>query len=78
MAGLMRPEIDRLRGVKGAIVEIGVARDMTTRFMAQHLMSLGVNDETIYAIDTFSSFTDDDIGFASRSISTGTQVLIVR
>lgn len=56
-------EIDRLRATRGAIVEIGVARGMTTRFMVTHLISMGINDQLIYAIDTFSSFLDRDIEY---------------
>lgn len=46
----------------GCIVEIGVARGMTTRFLAEHLIRLGVNKE-YHAIDTFSSFTKEDLAY---------------
>ncbi len=46
----------------GCIVEIGVARGMTTRFLAEHLIRLGVSKE-YHAIDTFSSFTKEDLAY---------------
>lgn len=54
-------EAERLRDQIGAIVEIGVARGMTTRFIAEHLVRTGQNDQKIYAIDTFSSFIPRDV-----------------
>jgi len=46
----------------GCIVEIGVARGMTTRFLAEHLIRQGIRKE-YHAIDTFSSFTKDDLAY---------------
>jgi O-methyltransferase len=54
-------EIERLKPVRGCIVEIGVARGMTTRFLAEHLVRNKISDTTIYAIDTFSSFIEKDL-----------------
>lgn len=54
-------EIERLKDTAGAIVEIGVARGMTTRFLAEHMISSGCSDQVLYAIDTFSSFTEADL-----------------
>lgn len=55
-------EIERLKSVEGSIVEIGVARGMTTRFLAEHLTKQGLGSSTTYyAIDTFDSFTEADL-----------------
>jgi len=55
-------EIERQKSVTGNIVEIGVARGMTTRFLAEHITKQGLDKSTTYyAIDTFNSFTDDDL-----------------
>jgi O-methyltransferase len=54
-------EIERLKPVRGCVVEIGVARGMTTRFLAEHFIRNKISDTKIYAIDTFSSFTEDDL-----------------
>ena len=42
------------------IVEIGVARGMTSRFIAEHIRASG-HDVRFFCIDTFSSFTDEDL-----------------
>ena len=53
--------IDALASVKkNTIVEIGVARGMTTRFLAEHI-SLNNYNVDYFCIDTFSSFIDEDI-----------------
>jgi hypothetical protein len=65
-------ELERLRGVRGNIVEIGVARGMTTRLICEHLIRRGMeSDQTFFALDTFSSFTADDLQYevANRSKS---------
>ncbi len=49
--------------MKGAIVEIGVARGLTTRFIAEHILRSGYEDQMIYAIDTFSSFVEEHIDY---------------
>jgi hypothetical protein len=56
-------ELVRMQYTTGTIVEIGVARGMTTRFMAEHLLSMGTNNQEIYAIDTFNAFIKDDIDY---------------
>ena len=57
-------EIDRLKDKKGNIVEIGVARGLTTLFMSQHILNEGLQDNlSIYAIDTFNSFTNSDLEY---------------
>ena len=44
------------------LFEIGVARGMTTRFIAEHVMTNKLNAK-FYCLDTFSSFTTDDLNF---------------
>ncbi|MGB7267126.1 MAG: TylF/MycF/NovP-related O-methyltransferase [Terracidiphilus sp.] len=56
-------EIDRLKDISGTIVEIGVARGMTTRFLAEHLVRSGYSNQDYYAIDTFRSFLKSDIDY---------------
>lgn len=56
-------EIERLRGVKGAIVEIGVARGLTTRFIVEHILQSGYKDQKFYAIDTFNSFVKEHVEY---------------
>jgi len=56
-------ELERLKSVDGCIVEIGVARGMTTRFIAQHLVDQSQLHETLYAIDTFASFVESDLEY---------------
>jgi len=62
-------EIERLKGTFGHVVEIGVARGLTTRFLAQHIKNqkLNVNGVKLYAIDTFDSFTAEDLDFEVKS-----------
>lgn len=55
-------EIERLHGIEGSILEIGVSRGMTTRFIAQHI-HVNNYDEHFYAIDTFSSFLKEDLDY---------------
>jgi len=56
-------ELVRLQDKTGAVVEIGVARGMTTRFIAEHLTSIGATNQIIYAIDTFNSFVKEDLEY---------------
>jgi len=57
-------EIERLKAVPGNIVEIGVARGLTTRFLAQHIKNQKMDQTTkLYAVDTFDSFTEADLAF---------------
>lgn len=54
--------IDRTEHLSGAIVEIGVARGMTTVFLNEHLSA--IEDTRRYlCVDTFSGFTADDIAY---------------
>lgn len=55
-------EIEQRRDTPGCVVEIGVARGMTTRFIAEHLLRSG-SKKTLYCVDTFSSFTQKDIDY---------------
>jgi len=57
-------EIERLKEIQGNIVEIGVARGMTTRLICEHLINQKIqNKQTLFALDTFSSFTEKDLQF---------------
>ncbi len=49
-------------GRKNTIVEIGVARGMTTRFLAEHISLQNYNVD-YFCLDTFSSFIDKDINY---------------
>ena len=56
-------EIERMKGVSGSIVEIGVARGMTTRFICEHLVLSQQTNQRLYAIDTFNSFLPGDLDY---------------
>jgi predicted O-methyltransferase YrrM len=56
-------EIERLKDSPGSIVEIGVARGMTTRFLCEHLIRSGRTNQNLYAIDTFTSFLKRDLDY---------------
>jgi predicted O-methyltransferase YrrM len=57
-------EIERLKNVQGNVVEIGVARGLTTRFLAQHIKNQKMDQALkLYAVDTFESFTESDVAF---------------
>ena len=56
-------ELDRVKDLEGTIVEVGVARGMTTRFLCEHLVRSGRAHERVYAIDTFSSFDSQDLNY---------------
>ena len=57
-------EIERQKNVQGNIVEIGVARGLTTRFLAQHIKNQKLDQSLkLYAVDTFESFTEVDLAF---------------
>ena len=57
-------QIEDTKTVKGSVVEIGVARGMTTRFLCQHIVKQGLQEVCdFYAIDTFTSFTDTDLAY---------------
>lgn len=61
---LLVNEIERLRGVAGNLVEIGVARGMTTRFICEHIVAEKMGGTlSLFAIDTFDSFTKADLDF---------------
>jgi hypothetical protein len=56
-------ELERVRNLRGAILEVGVARGMTTRFLCEHLVRSGQTSERLYALDTFESFNEKDVDF---------------
>ena len=61
---LLVNELDRLRDTKGNIVEIGVARGLTTRFLCQHIVNEKLeNTLALYAVDTFNSFVPAHLDF---------------
>tara|TARA_B100000242_G_C42965798_1_gene448032 strand:- start:217 stop:864 length:648 start_codon:yes stop_codon:yes gene_type:complete len=60
-------ELDRLDSFKGNILEVGVARGMTTRFLCEHLKNNANFDGVYYAVDTFDSFTESDLAHEVES-----------
>jgi len=57
-------EIERLKQTAGNIVEIGVARGMTTRFLCEHLVAQRLEKTlTYFAVDTFASFINSDMKY---------------
>ncbi len=57
-------ELNRLSNVKGNVLEVGVARGMTTLFLCQHILTQNIDSSFRYiALDTFESFTDEDINY---------------
>jgi Macrocin-O-methyltransferase (TylF) len=54
--------ITATKGQAGRVVEMGVARGMTTAFLNTHLDALG-DSRKYLAIDTFAGFTPEDIAF---------------
>ena len=54
--------LEGLRDCEGAIVEVGVARGMTSRFIAEYLKSLSDPDR-FFCIDTFASFMPEDVQY---------------
>jgi O-methyltransferase len=60
-------EIEKFKGIKGGVIEIGVARGLTTRFLCEHIRKQKIeHTTTLYAIDTFDSFTQADLDFEVR------------
>ena len=61
-------EFERVKEAQGCVIEIGVARGMTSRFIAEHIKNQKLADKTIYyAIDTFESFTKADLEYEVQS-----------
>lgn len=57
-------ELERVRPLQGSFVEIGVARGLTTRFLCEHIrVQRPPHAIDYYALDTFSSFTDEDLNY---------------
>lgn len=52
--------LDATRGSGGCVVEVGVARGMTSMFLLQH-MNMSDPSRTYYCIDTFGGFTARDV-----------------
>lgn len=57
--------LEELRKVEGNICEIGVARGMTSRLICEHLV-LSRYQTKFFCIDTFNSFTDEDVDYEVR------------
>jgi len=56
-------ELERVKNINGSILEIGVSRGMTTRFICEHLVASGRTHEKLCAIDTFESFVARDVNY---------------
>jgi len=52
--------LEKVKNIEGIICEIGVARGMTTRFICEYLKN-SKQSTKFYCIDTFNSFTKEDI-----------------
>ncbi|HET7086998.1 MAG TPA: TylF/MycF/NovP-related O-methyltransferase [Rhizomicrobium sp.] len=61
---LLVMEMERQRGTPGIVLEVGVARGMTTRLLAEH--SRRSTGDRIVALDTFSSFTKRDLDYEMK------------
>jgi hypothetical protein len=60
--------MDSVAGISGNVLEVGVARGMTTRFLCEHIVREEREAEfTYYALDTFSSFTKQDVEFEVKN-----------
>lgn len=59
-------DLDASKSYKGGILEIGVARGMTTMFLNEYLSNIGSVDP-YYALDTFTSFDNDDINYEVKT-----------
>ena len=62
-------EIERLKDTQGAIVEIGVARGMTTRFVCEHIVKSAKGEapaQRVIAIDTFQSFVPSQVEYEMK------------
>jgi SAM-dependent methyltransferase len=54
--------ISERAGTPGCVAEVGVARGMTTRFLAEHMAREGIR-KPYHAIDTFAAFVPDDVAY---------------
>ena len=54
--------LDRTRHMSGSVVEIGVARGMTTVFLKRH-MAETADERRFLCVDTFSGFLTEDVAF---------------
>ena len=54
-------EIEKLKLVQASILEVGVGKGLTTRFLAEHIESQKMEKNNQYvALDTFSTFEESD------------------
>ena len=58
--------LEKVKNLEGVICEIGVARGMTTRFICEYLNNTNTNTD-YYCLDTFESFTKEDINFEIKN-----------
>ena len=57
-----KPASESSAGNKGCIVEVGVARGMTSVFLLQHMRHLRDN-RTYFCMDTFAGFVQKDVDY---------------
>ena len=60
---LLVNELDKLKDSESSVIEIGAFRGMTTRFLCEHITRQNLNNISYWAIDTFNSFTKEDVDF---------------
>lgn len=61
-------EFEATSSLPGSIVEIGVARGMTTRFMCEHIVRQELDRSIKYfALDTFNSFLKSDVDHETKA-----------
>ena len=60
---LLVNELDKLKDSESSVIEIGTFRGMTTRFLCEHITRQNLNSISYWAIDTFNSFTKEDVDF---------------
>ena len=70
-------ELIRLDSTEGNILEVGVARGMTTRFICEHLKNTKF-EGIYYAIDTFESFTDSDLEYEVSSFGSRLNAKVIQ
>ncbi|MBM3402542.1 MAG: hypothetical protein FJY21_09580 [Bacteroidetes bacterium] len=54
--------LENNKNIDGSILEVGVDKGMTTRFLCEHIVK-SRSPIKYFVIDTFNSFTEDDINF---------------
>jgi hypothetical protein len=54
--------LESIKNNGGSILEVGVDKGMTTRFLCEHIR-LSKSPIKYFVVDTFNSFTDDDVNY---------------